>query len=395
MAQGHPQESLVTEYSGRLANLIAATSFLTFLGRGAIPPLLPRLVTDLSISLSQAGLGLTVLWLSYAVFHYPGGRLSDQLTRKTPLVASLGLLIVGFTMLTVNPTYASFLLGVALVGTGHGLFMPASRGLIADLFVERRAQAFGLQVGAASAGSALSAGLAVVVVAVATWQTAFVPSVVGLFVIALLMHHWNRETYRVARIELGLGNTVTRLLTSPRMRTILAAYCLFSFSWLGVISFLPTYLHVGKGFSLTIGSAAYALVYVIGIVASPIAGNLADRFPRLLTAAGALTVAAVGLAGLLMVDSLALIGVSTAVFGIGLFGTPPVLQSAMFDAFPDDSLAGDFGAMKTIYTAIGALGPGYVGIVVERASYRPAFVSFVFCLVVAILALVQASRMAE
>jgi MFS family permease len=379
------REFLLTSYSGRLSNLLALGGFLSFLGRGVIPPLLPSIVDGLSISASQAGLVMSVLWFTYAVAHYPGGRLSDILTRKTLIVSSLLLNVVGFAVLTVSVTYAVLLFGVAIVGIGQGLFMPSSRGLVADLFVRRRSQALGIQIGANSAGSALSAALAVAVLSVTTWQASFLPTIAGMVVVAVLVHHWSREQYRVRRVELELAATLRRLLTARRMLLLLGVYSLFSIVWMGVMSFLPTFLQAEKGFSLANSSAAYGLLFVAGIVVSPVAGRLGDRFAKGPLSVATLTVATVGLVVMLLSGSHYVILVGVVLLGGGFFGLPPLFQALLLDLFPDDNLAGDFGALKTIYTAVGAVGPVYIGFVAQRASYGLAFASLVGCLVVAAL----------
>ena len=50
-------------------------------------------------------------------------------------------------------------------------------------------------------------------------------------------------------------------------------------------------------------------------------------------------------------------------------------------------MAGDLGAMKTIWTGIGSFAPTYVGVVATRWSYGLAFAGFVGCLAVAFLIL--------
>jgi predicted MFS family arabinose efflux permease len=376
-------EKLFTEYSGQQASLLATGSFLIFLGRGVLPPLLPALVESLSISLSSAGIGLSILWVSYAVAHYPGGRLADRLTRKTPLVASIVAVLCGFVLLVTVRTYATFLLGVTLVGLGHGLYWPSARGLIADLFVQRRSQALGIQVSASAAGTALSAGLAVAALSVATWQSSFVPTILGLGVIGLLLHRWNRESYTVSRVDLDILPTARRLFTTRRMLVLTGSYCLFAFAWLGVMNFLPTFLHVEKEFSLAVGSGAYALFYALGIVVSPLAGKVGDRVPRIPAASGTLLVTAAGAVVLLLADSIVGIGVGVVLFATGIWGTPPVLQASVLTLFPDESMASDFGALKTVFTAFGAIGPAYVGFVAQRFGYTAAYAPFGACLVVA------------
>lgn len=394
-AQASTEERLFTAHSGRLASLLATGGFLTFLGRGVVPPLLPSIVDGLRLTTSQAGLVMTVLWLCYALSHYPGGRLSDTLTRKTLVVASLGVSAAGFGLLAVTSSYAVLLVGVGLAGLGQGVFMPSSRGLVADLFVHRRSQALGIQVGANSAGSAVAAGLAVLALSVATWQSAFVPAVLGLVVVVALIHLVGREPYRVHGVDMEVRETVGRLFTSGRMVALVVTYCLFAAVWMGVMSFLPTYLQAEQAASAATASGAYALFYVAGIAASPLSGRLGDRVARLPLCAALVGVGLVGLVTILTSQWLAVTMAGVVLMGAGFFGLPPVLQSVMLGLFPDANLAGDFGALKTVYTGVGALGPAYVGVVAGRASYGAAFAGFVACLILAGAGFLLVGRMDE
>lgn len=390
---GRREERLFTSYSGRIANVMALGGFLTFLGRSVIPPLLPSIVEDLSLTTSQAGLVMTVLFLAYALLQYPGGRLSDRLSRKTLIVASLSVSVVGCVSLILARTHATLLVGVALLGAGQGVYIPTSRGLIADLFVDRRSAAFGIQVGANSAGSAVAAGLAVAVLSVATWQAAFVPTALGFAVVIVLIHQWSRERYHVERVTFAVGETFDRLFTTRRMLILLASYSLFAAVWVGTLSFLPSYLQAEKSMTVALSSTAYALFFVAGIVASPVAGQLGDRVPRLPLCAAMSGVTLVGIVVLLVGESLPVVLGGVAVLGAGCFSMPPVLQSVLMGLFPDDSLGGDFGALRTVYTGVGALGPAYVGFVAERESFGLALVTFIGCLAVAAIGFLVVDRM--
>ena len=71
------------------------------------------------------------------------------------------------------------------------------------------------------------------------------------------------------------------------------------------------------------------------------------------------------------------IGLAVAAFSIGYKAQPPVIESLLVDMMEDEYRGGDLGAAKTIATGIGALGPAYIGFVVERAGYDIAFLGLV------------------
>jgi MFS family permease len=383
-------ERLLTGYSGRLLLAVSVGWAAIQTGRLVLSPLLPTVMDDLAITEFQAGMAFTTLWGLYALGQYPSGRLSDNLTRKSLLVAGLSLVVAGFVALASAPTYLLFLLGAAVVGTGAGLYPTPARALVSDLFVERRGQAFGLHTASGDVGGAAAAGLAVVALAVAGWRSAYLPVVVVLVSVALALHVWGREEYdrpetdREAVVA-GLSDAKTtagRLWRNPRLRWFLLAYALYAFSWQSATGFLPTYLRASKGFPPGLASGGFAALFVVGAVVKPLSGSLGDRFPRAVVAAGALVVAATALAGLLVASGTLAVGLAVVTFAAGLMAYPPVMQALLMDTFPDGSMGGDLGATRTVYIGLGSLGPSYVGFVAGRSSYTIAFAGLLACLLV-------------
>lgn len=387
MSHDTNRERLFRGHTGRLCLILAGGWLVILLGREALAPLLPTIITQLSISPSLAGLALTVMWAVYALSQFPGGRLSDGLSRRTVLVASLGLTIVGFLLLTSTRTYGQFLLAVVFLGAGAGTYYPATRGLLSDLFTERRGEAVGLQISAGSIGSALSTVLAVAVITTAVWQAAFVPVIAGLVVLMYLLHRWVEEPYVLARPTIEFRTTAARLLRTSHLRVTIAIYSLFAFSWQGMISFFPTFLQFEKDLSPELASLGFGFLYVIGMVASPVAGKVSDRFGRLTVATIAIGAAFVGLTALLAASTLAPLALAVFVYAVGIRSFPAAMQTHLMDAFPDGSVAGDLGGTKTIYSGVGSLGPVYIGFVAERASYSAAFAGFCLCLLGALFLL--------
>ncbi|WP_152041222.1 MFS transporter [Salinigranum salinum] len=376
------EERLVTGYSGRLLLAVSVGWSLIQTGRLVVPPLLPAISADLGISAARAGFALTVLWGLYALLQYPSGRLSDRLSRKTLLVGGLVLLSVGFLALSAAPTYVVFVVGAAVVGVGAGLYPTPARGLVSDLFVARRGQAFGIHTASGDTGGVVAAGLATLVLGLATWRAAFLPVVAVVAAVALALHVWSREEYVFARVDLAVGDTGRRLLEEPEFRWLLVSYCLYAFTWQSVTGFLPTYLQVGKGLTPALANTGFAALFVVGAVAKPLAGGVADRLSRGLFATATLALAASMLTLLLVATTPPAVLVAVVGFALGLMAFPPVMQAYLMDSFPTDSMGGDLGAMRTVYIGVGALGPTYVGVVADVFDFTVAFVGLVGCLLV-------------
>jgi MFS family permease len=389
---GRSEEQLLRGYGGRLL-LLVSLGWLTIQGgRLLLPPLLPSIIADLSITPFRAGVGLSVLWGLYALGQFPSGRLSDRLGRKSLLVSGLTFCVAGFAVLGAAVSYPLFLLGAAVVGTGAGLYPTAARALVSDHFEAKRGVAFGLHTASGDVGGLAASGLAVLVLGVTVWRGAFLPVVVVLVVVAVTLHRTSREPYRLGTVDLALRSSVSRLYATAHTRRLVGAYCLFAFAWQGTVGFLPTLLHVDKGFSTAFASASFALVFVVGMLVKPVAGRIGDRTRRAPVAAGALALGAVALGGLLAAETRLAVGGATAVFAAGLMAFPPVMQSYLMDVFPTASMGADLGLARSTYIGVGATGPAVIGFLAGVTGYRTAFVAIVGALALAALVIAAESR---
>jgi MFS family permease len=352
-------------------------------GRFLLSPLLPTIIADLQITEATAGVALAVFQGVYAVTQYPGGEYSDRWTRTTLIVPGLVLLVVGFVVLGVTSGLAGFLLAMAVVGLGKGLFAIPSRALLSDLFVARRGRALGLYAAGTDLGGLLSAGLAVVVLTYATWRAPFIPVAAALAVLATLFVVWTREGFTVGSPSLDAAGTVRRLVASPEQRGTLVAFALFYFMVGGFIGFFPTYLAQAKGFSEGLASAVFAVVFVVGLAVKPVVGGLSDRFPRRRIAVTGLAVAAVALVGLVLADSLALVVAAVALMALGYKVEFPLADAIIMDDAPDEDMGADLGAARALFLAANAVGPAYVGVAATYAGYAVAFGGLAAALVVA------------
>ena len=370
-------------YAGRMLAVTALAWAALQLARFAVPPLLPEIRADLGLSLSEAGVALTVFQGVYAAFQYPSGRLSDNWGRATLLAPSFIVLGIGCLLVGGAAGFGSLLVGLAVFGVGKGLYAIPSRALLSDLFVERRGQALGVFSAGTDLGGVLASGAAVAAIGLATWRAVFAPVAVLLFGLLVLFAVWNREPYAVGRSELAVVATLRRLLATPRQRRSIAAFVCFYFMVNGVLNFLPEYLRVAKGFSAALAGGTYALLFVFGLAVKPVAGALSDRFPRRRVAAGGMVLAAAALGALVVAGSSLAVGAAIVVFAFGYKAQFPVIDAILLDAAPSADAGADLGAARTLFLGVGSLGPAFVGVVADRFDFAVGFAALVGILVVA------------
>ena len=380
-ARNDPEvDNLTSGYSGRILLLIGFCSLTSNLGWLALPPLLPTITTDLGITPIQAGIAMSLLTGLSALWRFPGGRLADRLNRKTVLAFSLVMWLAGFSVLSIATNYPLFLLGVVLVGTGLGAFVPAAFAQLSDLFFSKQGRAFGVNNAAFNLGGIAASGLAIAALAIGAWRLAFLPVIVILLALAVLLHQWSREEYVVERVELNLVPTVRRLVFDPRIRTLLIVAALFSFVWNGAVTFLPTLLEVERGLSATIAGVAFGSLFLTGVVVTPLSGAIGDRFGNLRVVFGSVIAGIAGVGLLVVAPTPALVVLGVVTFAVGITGFWPVMTSYMMRAVPAGSKGGDYGALGAVYMGVGSIGPTYVGVVGDQLTYTAAYVGLGGCL---------------
>jgi len=376
-----------SDYSGKQLNVHALGIVVSLSGILVIAAMLPEIIDDFGITAAEAGGAISFLWACNALAQYPGGRYSERLSSNVVLLASQGVMIAGFLLLTLSSVFPMFVVGLGLIGFGYGMFEPAGIVLLQNLFDENRGRALGIRDAAVNLGSALSALLAVTVVGAAAWRDAFVPVVVLIGIVAVGGHRLNRDPYTVSRVALDIPSVGARLFRSRETYAILFVLSVFNFVWQGSANFLPTFLRVTKSFTSFQATVAFAGTFVVGILVTPIAGVLCERWSTINLGLGATGFGIVGLVVLVGADSIVGIGVGLFTFAVGLTTIWPVMYVYLTDVLAQETLGSDLGALRTVYFAVGSLGPAYVGTVATRFSYSVSFGSLLLCFGLTVLAL--------
>lgn len=386
MGQG---ERVASGYAGKMLLIVALAWAVIQLARFAIPPLLPEIRADLTMSLAQAGIALTVLQGVYALVQYPSGRLSDQWTRATLLAPSFVVLFVGIILFGLAWDYLIFLLAAAIFGIGKGLFAIPARALVSDLFVSRRGRALGIFGAGTDLGGVLASGAAIVVLAIATWRATFLPLALLLIGLAVMYLWLNTESFERGPPNLAVASTGRRLLETPAQRQAILAFVLFYFMVNGVLNFLPEFLRETKAMSPAAASAAFAALFALGIIVKPGAGAISDRYPRQYISIIGMFIAMVALGLLVITNSLLGIAVAILLFAIGYKAQFPVIDAILLDAAPDENMGGDLGAARAMFLGVGSLGPAFVGYTADRFDFIVAFSALVVALLLASLLLAR------
>ena len=149
--------------------------------------LMPMIVNTFNISLSQAGLTVSLYALGVTV----GAPLLTILTgtwnRKTLMVSIMGLFILGNLLSAFAPTFLLLLVGRVLASLAHGIFMSISTVIAADVVrPEKRASAIVLMFTGLTVATVIGVPLGTFIGQHSNWHMSFVFIVVIGFAVSFL-----------------------------------------------------------------------------------------------------------------------------------------------------------------------------------------------------------------
>ncbi len=295
------------------------------------------------------------------------GWASDRHGRR-PLMLAGALVFVAASLAYSLTAGLLGLLAVRLLhGCGMGLYPTAASAVVADLAPpDRRGALMGTFGAAANIAMALGpiAGIAI------ADRLGFVPLfqlAACVAVVALLLTRWLPETRR-SRVTIpftpGAMVSAEALIPSAILFLVMLGYG-------ALVTFLP--IHAEQQ---DVNPGLFFFVFALVVTAvRNYAGQLSDRFGRVVVAVGGLLLAATALAGLALTSGATSLMAAGALYGVGFGALTTALLAWCVDVV-DEANRGR--AMGTYYTALelgiglGSLGAGFG---VEAVGFASTFLS--------------------
>ncbi|SEO40071.1 Predicted arabinose efflux permease, MFS family [Halorientalis persicus] len=362
-------------YASVVLALCTLAFFATMVARLVISPVVPNLTLAFGVSNGTIGLALSGMWVAYATTQFPSGVLGDRFGERKIILTAVGGTAVTSLLLTTAPNFPLFFLGTVLLGAVAGLHYSVATTLLARYFDD-----IGWAIGVHVAGGPLAGLLAPIAAAVVATQYGWRPAIgIGAAVavpvfVAFALAVESTEPRRPdqpmrERFEIG---AVRELLSRPQIRYTTALSVLGAFSWQATASFLPTFLSAHHDLSTTTAGALFSVYFVIHGLTQPLLGSLSDRLSRDGVVAGALAMAAVGYAVLVLTEQFAVVIAGCVLVGVGMsWGAP--LQSRFMDILSDAERGAGFGLVRSVYMTIGASGSVVVGVLSDTVGWTVAF----------------------
>jgi MFS family permease len=335
---------------------------------------------EFALDAGQAGLLLSVFYVSYAVMQLLGGWLSDRYGSRIVVVMCVALwsLFTGLTGLAWS--FGSLLVIRFMFGVGEGFFSPASSVTVAETFPKpERARAKSFLISTVFLGNAAgSAGVALAVVYLG-WRSAFhILSVVGLAVAVML---WLALRGGMAgqrgRMAARPKHQLRELLRRPDALKLTFIWFGTSIVYIGMISWMPSYLLKAYRIDLLHVGIASTIPYLIAFLGTNVVGWLLDRHgkgrEKHFMMAGALG-SAVFLALMISTTSITLLVAYWTLCLLSFNFVYATVFSIPLKYFPEHLIGSATGLMNFGGQIAGSLAPSVMGalIVAFHGSYLVA-----------------------
>ena len=352
------------------------------------PVLLPYFRDSFDLSLTIAGLLVSVLWLGSAIGQLPSGVLADRYDERRVMAAGAFVVGAALALVVTAPTALVLFAATGLVGLGLSLYPIARITILSDLYPERLGSSLGVTMATGDVGQTVLPPIAGVLAAAVAWQA-------GLgFVIPLLLlvgaGIW------VALPAPGSSDRVSKALSAEGLHTLLAelrgsnlgfvTFILFLFilTWQSFTGLYPTYLVEVKGLSATSAGVVFSAFFAFGVVVKPLGGAAYDRVGMRLALVAVLAGPVVGLALLPFVNGFwALLGVTAVVSS--MLGSGAITQAYLADAFSREVRGTGLGVIRTGVASVGAAGPVLFAGLADRGYFDEGYLVLAGVLVVVVL----------
>jgi MFS family permease len=373
--------ALRADGKGRSLAVIAGVWGVLLGTRMIYPVLLPYFRETFGLSLSVAGLLVTVLWLGSAVGQFPGGVLADRYSERSVMTVGAAVVAAAVLVVVAAPTAIALFVSTALVGLGQSLYPIARITILADIYPDRIGSALGVTMATGDLGQTVLPPVAGTIAAAVAWQAGLGVVAPLLLVGAAALWVLLPRTVDSGDGDAGAaagtvsGSTARRVLGElrrPNLVFVAFIFFLYILVWQSFTGFYPTYLVEEKGLASSTASGLFSLFFAAGILVKPLAGGAYDRIGFRWSLVLALSAPAVGFAVLPVVEGTIELVAITALVST-MLGSGAITQSYFSEAFPESVRGTGLGVVRTVTATLGAAGPVVFGVVADRGYFDEGY----------------------
>ena len=342
-----------------------------YLARSVLPPVLPALTEEFSLSHAQSGLLETAYLIGYIISKVPAGELSRRFGAKKVLAGSM----VGYgasTLLTSSAQGFSHIFMLRfLVGLFQGVHLPVANALLSDRFGSRQGRAIGFNESGANVGNTLAFPVAVSFLSVWGWRAAFIALSLPAFLLAAatlaLMRGEEKESDAPEASNGDLWE-YSRILIP-----LVLSHATYNLVLRTTFTFMPSFLVEYRGMAITAAGYLAMVPPFAGIFSKMGSGFILERLGAKTSISGATALSAVFMAGLVRTPGGPWVGLNLLTLGLVLYSFSPIIYSSTTSSLPSSLKPVGLGVVTMFGNLVGALSTSAVGALIDSSGYGFAF----------------------
>lgn len=245
-----------------------------------VPPILPTLMEQFGVNLSQGGLLMSTVALTGLLLALPAGLIVQRLGSRLSGLIALGCLTVGAILGGLSPSFGVLAFSRIIEGVGIGLMGVIAPATIAQWFSpQRQGAAMGIWATWVPVGSVLMYNLAPRFTVTYGWQMVWWGGAVFTLLTASL-YAWivRQPPQSEAQEEIAQPFPSFRQALANRDIWLLGAtFACFNFVLVSIGTYYPTFLHEVRGYPLPTASFLASIATLVVLFSAPAAGWLSDR----------------------------------------------------------------------------------------------------------------------
>lgn len=387
------EKSTVSKQKYIILGILFFTWIVNYLDKLSMNVAIIPIAEEFHLNETQAGLVISVFFMSYAVMQLVGGFLSDKYGARSMILISVVLWSIFTIMTGFAWSFISLIAIRLLFGIGEGSFPAASSLAIADNFPKaERGRAKSTLTAATTVGSMISAIVAAALIMSIGWRNLFfIFGTLGFFLtIALYFLLKPNTQYRENTQTVKTKVPLKKLLKMPMLWQLMLMYFGVSIVNWGLTSWMPTYMVKAKHLDMVAMGAVSIIPALAALVAVVLTGWLIDKHAvgkeKYLIMGGAF-IAGISLFFMTNASSIVMVVLFQSFTTAGcLFATTTILTLPL-KYFSHDVIGTATGFMYFGGQMAGAISPSVMGFVITlfNGSYSAAFLFLMVMIIIPIV----------
>ncbi len=384
----------------RVAGIVVAgffTLFAAFAIRYAYGLVLPQMLATLGISKAEAGIIFSSYFVAATLLSPLVGILIDRFDAKIILTVFVAVLGAGSCLMATSNSVLGASIFFGITGIGHSAcWAPVVAVVMRWVSPKRRGIVISIVDLGTTAGIATWSVLVPIIMKSHTWRTVWIAlgitalgaAVMNFFLIKSRPDEAASDPGSAQKAEAPANGYYKTILRDRRFHLIGLSYLFISFSIIIPFTFLTSYATQVLAIPYASATALLLVMAVSGSIGKLILAHLSDRVGRIriMMLCGFLTAAAT--LGMAYARELSVLGICSAVFGIGYGTLWAVYAASARDLFPANYVGGIVGLWTLFHGAGSVIAPVLSGWTIDAGgTYYWAFLLAAAASVLSILLL--------